>query len=101
MNASVGEEPNSIRSDFISNKDLIGVGSSLIQRLHSAKRASNNWDAVGAVTTILTGYRVRRNQIINQDAQDDFPTPCPERILHLRSPFATADITSLCQSWGV
>ena len=90
-----------IRSALASSKSRITGGSSVIQRLHSANNASNSCADVGAVTTILHGYRVIRNHNIAHEAAVDFPVPWPERTLIRRSPLATAFRNSDCQGSGV
>ena len=53
------------------------------------------WALVGAVTTIFTGYLVKRNQSMSAAAAVDFPTPWPDRTLMRRSPAATSFIVRL------
>ena len=100
INASVGLDFSSMRSCLSSSSSWSVGGRSLIQRLTSANSASNNCALVGAVTITLHGYLVRMYQIISQDVVAVLPTPWPLRTDILRSPRATASMTSRCQASG-
>ena len=47
-------------------------------------------EVLGAVTTTLFGKRKSKYQSIAQDADVDFPVPCPDLTDILRSPLAMA-----------
>jgi hypothetical protein len=101
MKASSGLAFSSMRSDLISSSSATAGGSSLAHRRHSPKRASKSCDAVGAVTTTLTGTRVSMNQSMAHEATVDLPVPWPERTLILRSPAARSSRRRRCHGSGV
>ena len=96
MNASEGAAFRLTRSLLISNSSCMTAGHSPIQRLSSAKSASNSCADVGAVTTIFTGYRWMRYQSMAQEAAVDLPVPWPLRMEILRSLLAIAFRNSVC-----
>ena len=101
MNASVGASLTSILSCFTSSCSCNGAGSCFTHRFSSANSASYNWLLVGAVTTILTGKRSSRYQMMAHDAAVLLPTPCPLLTLMRRLLAAMWLRNSSCQGSGL
>ena len=101
INVASGWLFSSMRSDLISNNLSKGGFSRLATFFISAKQASNNWDDVGAVTTVFEGTRIRTCQMAAIATAVDLPTPWPERTVMRRfSGSAMARSSSSCHSSG-